>query len=103
MLMYRQVDPKRNEKCIKSDNFPSHIRRLLDRIKNDEEKIRTNRESDSDILKPKVYFYNPKLRQLKDTKVFIERNFQLDTALESAYRLLKVQQFAPIKHCRLVQ
>lgn len=102
MLMYRQIDPKRNEHAIKSENFPEHIKTLLERLGTDEENKRANRHSDSDILKPKVYFYNPKLKQLKDSKVYISRDFGLESCLESAYSLLKVQPFAPISRCRLV-
>ncbi|XP_055385651.1 ubiquitin carboxyl-terminal hydrolase 47 [Condylostylus longicornis] len=102
MLMYRQIDGKKNEKCIKVDKFPEHIKKLLEKIKTDEETKKVNRNYDSDIIRQKVYFFNPILKQMKDAKIYVPRDFDLESALDSAYTALKVSAIASIERCRLV-
>uniref|UniRef100_A0A1A9W4U0 Ubiquitin carboxyl-terminal hydrolase 47 n=1 Tax=Glossina brevipalpis TaxID=37001 RepID=A0A1A9W4U0_9MUSC len=119
MLMYRQIDPKRNEKVLRADDFPDHIKMLVEKLGHEEE-LRINRggvgsasssnarhRPISDLalpehIKPRVYFYNPELRKLKMTRVYITQKFDLHSVLESAYQMLGVEQFAPLTHCRLV-
>ncbi|XP_037900958.1 ubiquitin carboxyl-terminal hydrolase 47 isoform X2 [Glossina fuscipes] len=119
MLMYRQIDPKRNEKVLRVDDFPAHIKTLAEKLGHEEE-LRITRSGGgsasssnarhrpiSDLalpehIKPRVYFYNPELRKLKMTRVYITQKFDLNSVLESAYQMLSVEQFAPLTHCRLV-
>ncbi|XP_073842296.1 ubiquitin specific protease 47 isoform X2 [Musca autumnalis] len=111
MLMYRQVDGKRNEKSMKSDEFPEHIKKHLEKLKEEEEN-RVTRGSYrhrpiadlalNEQIKPRVYFYNPQLKKLKMTRVYASQNLDLNAVLESAYSMLSVQDFAPKSHCRLV-
>lgn len=111
MLMYRQIDSKRNEKSVKAAEFPEHIRSLTEKLK-EEEQTRVTRGSVrhrpiTDLalperIKPRVYFYNPKLKKLKMTRVYVSQDFDINVVLESAFQMLTVEQFAPLSHCRLV-
>ncbi|XP_023308993.2 ubiquitin carboxyl-terminal hydrolase 47 isoform X1 [Lucilia cuprina] len=111
MLMYRQIDTKRNEKCVKADDFPEHIKTLTEKLK-EEEETRVSRGSVrhrpiTDLalpeqIKPRVYFYNPKMKKLIMTRVYVSQKFDINVVLESAYQMLSVEQFAPLSHCRLV-
>lgn len=75
MLMYRQKDKERNENSMKSDEFPEHITKLVEKLK-EEEDTRGNRGSlrhrpitdlrPFDQIKPRVYFYNPQTEKIKD-------------------------------------
>lgn len=102
MLMYRQQDPARNCMAIKEDNFPPHIKKLVERIKNHEEDDRLKKERESEMLKLKIYFKNPVTKIKCDTKVFAISESSLKEVLEDAYSRLKIKSVAPIDRCRLV-
>ncbi|KAH8386117.1 hypothetical protein KR200_005441 [Drosophila serrata] len=110
MLMYRQVDAKRNEHVAKVADFPEHIKTLLPKLHSEEETRvtrlgRHNIVTDlalPDLYKPRVFFYNPLLKKMKTTRVYVSQSFDIDSVLMSAYKLLSVEQFAPISRCRLV-
>ncbi|KAL7732598.1 hypothetical protein ACLKA6_013533 [Drosophila palustris] len=110
MLMYRQVDAKRNEPAAKSSDFPEHIKALLPKLQAEEETrgqrlgrhITVTDLALPDLYKPRVYFYNPTLKKLKMTRVYISNSFDVNLVLMSAYKMLNVEQFAPLSRCRLV-
>ncbi|XP_017034197.2 ubiquitin carboxyl-terminal hydrolase 47 isoform X1 [Drosophila kikkawai] len=110
MLMYRQVDAKRNEKAAKVADFPEHIKTLLPKLHSEEETrvtrlgrhITVTDLALPDLYKPRVYFYNPLLKKMKITRVYVSQSFDINSVLMSAYEMLSVEQFAPISRCRLV-
>lgn len=102
MLMYRQHDAARNCLAIKEENFPPHIKSLVERIKNREEDDRQRKERESEMLKLKIYFKNPITKVKSDTKVFAISESLLKEIVEDAYSRLKVKSTAPIDRCRLV-
>lgn len=110
MLMYRQVDAKRNEPAAKCNDFPEHIKTLLPKLHAEEETrgtrlgrhITVTDLALPDLYKPRVYFYNPTLKKLKMTRVYISNSFDVNLVLMSAYKMLNVEQFAPLSRCRLV-
>ncbi|XP_030570000.1 ubiquitin carboxyl-terminal hydrolase 47 isoform X3 [Drosophila novamexicana] len=110
MLMYRQVDAKRNELVVKCKDFPEHIKSLLPKL-HAEEDTRVSRLGRHitvtdlalpHLYKPRVYFYNPLLKKLKMTRVYLSQSFDVNKVLMSAYDMLNVEQFAPLSRCRLV-
>ncbi|XP_030078578.1 ubiquitin carboxyl-terminal hydrolase 47 isoform X3 [Drosophila hydei] len=110
MLMYRQVDAKRNEHAAKCNDFPEHIKSLLPKL-HAEEDTRASRLGRHitvtdlalpNMYKARVYFYNPSLKKLEMTRVFLSQNFDVNKVLMSAHDMLNVEQFAPISRCRLV-
>ncbi|XP_017070962.1 ubiquitin carboxyl-terminal hydrolase 47 [Drosophila eugracilis] len=110
MLMYRQVDAKRNELVAKVADFPEHIKSLLPKLHSEEENRvtrlgRHNTVTDlalPDLYKPRVYFYNPSLKKMKFTRVYVSQSFDINRVLSSAYDTLNVELFAPLSRCRLV-
>lgn len=102
MLMYRQHDQARNCPAIKEENFPPHIKSLVDRIKNYEEVDRLKKERESEMLKLKIYFKNPVSKVKSDTKVFALSESSYKEVLEDAYSRLKIKSIAPMERCRLV-
>ncbi|KAH8418252.1 hypothetical protein KR222_007205, partial [Zaprionus bogoriensis] len=110
MLMYRQMDAKRNEHAAKCSDFPEHIKKLLPKLHAEEETrgtrlgrhITVTDLALPDLYKPRVYFYNPILKKLKMTRVYVSQSFDVNMVLWSAYETLKVEQFAPLTRCRLV-
>lgn len=102
MLMYRQQDTARNSMAIKEENFPPHIAKLVDRIRNHEDEDRRKKEKESDMLKLKIYFKDPIKKVKIDTKVFAISESSLKEVLEDAYSRLKIKPQASIERCRLV-
>ncbi|KAL5292060.1 USP47 family protein [Megaselia abdita] len=102
MLMYRQMDTKRNESAFQKEQFPKHIIELLEKMNSEEETKRQYTPNVSDIIKAKCYVYNKKLKKMKNAKVHLSRSYDIATALESAYETLSVSEFAPLSRCRLV-
>lgn len=102
MLMYRQQDPTRNRLALKEENFPIHIKNLVEKIKNHEEDDKRKRERESEMLKLKIYFKNPLTRIKTDAKVFSISDSTLKEVVEDAYSRLKIKSIAPIERCRLV-
>nr|CAA67601.1 ubiquitin-specific protease [Drosophila melanogaster] len=110
MLMYRQVDAKRNELVAKVRDFPEHIKTLLPKLHSEEETrvsrlgrhITVTDLALPDLYKPRVYFYNPSLKKMKITRVYVSQSFNINLVLMSAYEMLNVEQFAPLSRCRLV-
>jgi len=102
MLMYRQQDSTRNTLAIKEENYPPHIKSLVERIKNYEESDRRKKEKESEMLKLKIYFKNPLSKLKSDTKLFAISESTLKEVLEDAHSRLKIKSVAPIERCRLV-
>ncbi|CAO1302522.1 unnamed protein product [Diamesa serratosioi] len=102
MLMYRQQDPTRNCSAVKEENFPVHIKSLVERVRNRDENDRRQKELESEMVKLKIYFKNPYTRTKVDTKVFMISESTLQETLEDAYSRLKIKSIAPIGRCRLV-
>ncbi|XP_037723326.1 ubiquitin carboxyl-terminal hydrolase 47 isoform X1 [Drosophila subpulchrella] len=110
MLMYRQVDAKRNEQLAKVADFPEHIKTLLPKLHSEDETrvtrlgrhITVTDLALPDLYKPRVYFYNPSLKKMKITRVYVSQSFDINLVLMSAYEMLNVEQFAPLSRCRLV-
>ncbi|XP_067645326.1 ubiquitin carboxyl-terminal hydrolase 47 isoform X2 [Eurosta solidaginis] len=111
MLMYRQIDAQRNEKATRVTDFPDHINSLLPKL-HQEEETRITRSSGrhgvvvsdlsvQELIKPRVTFYNPDLKKMKSTRVYVS-TFNVNSILESAYQMLNVEKFAPLSCCRLV-
>lgn len=101
MLMYRQVDAKRNESAFQKEQFPKHILDLLEKMTSEEETKRQYTPTVSDIIKSKVFVYNKKLKKMKSARVHLAPSYDIATALESAYETLSVSEFAPLSRCRL--
>lgn len=101
MMMYRQVDSVRNCSAIKLEEFPEHIKELLQKLKDKEENDKKNRELEAEFLKIKVHFFDPKKQRMTDTKVYMSGDSTLAETLEDAYNRV-AKSFAPLERCRLV-
>lgn len=93
MLMYRQIDPPRNAKFIKESEFAEHIKTLKMTLKEKEENDRSFRNYSEtsrlgDLLKIKVFFYNPKQQKLVDGNIYMSQDSTLEETLEEAHRKL---------------
>lgn len=58
MLMYRQIDHRRNKNTMNHEEFPPHLKELHNLLERKAEEDRQMRERERDIYKIPVYLYN---------------------------------------------
>jgi ubiquitin carboxyl-terminal hydrolase 47 len=57
---------------------------------------------DSEILKIKIHFSDPKTKVQKENKMYIAGESTMSEAVEEACRNLKIKSLYPLDRCRLV-
>lgn len=104
MLMYRQVDKKRNVSAMQMDEFPPHIKTLLRQMKEKEELDRINKEKENDFVKINIFCYHPIEKRLVDSKhaVLIDNTLE-ETVQFSALQKFKLEGIVAKEDCRLVR
>ncbi|KAJ9585896.1 hypothetical protein L9F63_020459 [Diploptera punctata] len=103
MLMYRQIDKQRNCEAMSVDQFPPHIKDLLEKMQKREESDRIKREKEMDMCKIKLYAHHPTQNQVVESKLHCLNNVTLQEATKLAYKNLNLEGIVPIERCRLVQ
>ncbi|GLH00204.1 Ubiquitin carboxyl-terminal hydrolase 47 [Gryllus bimaculatus] len=103
MLMYRQVDKQRNCEAMTGEEFPSHIKKLLQKIQEREETDRMLREKEMDMVKIKIYCHHPSQNTISEVKLTFHNLDTLKSTTESAYKALKLEGVIPLERCRLVK
>ncbi|XP_069705284.1 ubiquitin carboxyl-terminal hydrolase 47 isoform X2 [Periplaneta americana] len=102
MLMYRQIDKQRNCEAMTVDEFPPHIKDLLQKMQKREESDRIQREKEMDMCKIKLYAHHPTQNQLVESKLYCLNHVTLQEATELAYKNLHLEGVVPLERCRLV-
>lgn len=102
MLMYRQIDKERNCYAMSVDNFPPHIKELLEEMHRREEEERIYREKESERIKLNVTGYHPGKNSFKSTTVSLLAHENLGDAAQYAHQKLKLDGVVPVEDCRLV-
>ncbi|XP_034232317.1 ubiquitin carboxyl-terminal hydrolase 47 isoform X2 [Thrips palmi] len=102
MLMYRQIDKKRNQSAMLIDEFPPHIKALVEKMQKDEEEEKMYRERDKDRLKIKVFCFKPGEKTRSETKLVIDGDTTLADATAIAHQLFSLESVVPLEQCRLV-
>ncbi|XP_067012676.1 ubiquitin carboxyl-terminal hydrolase 47 isoform X2 [Anabrus simplex] len=103
MLMYRQIDKKRNCEAMRVEDFPPHIKELLKKIQEREELDRKRREKEMVMCKIKLFVYHPTKNSLEETKLYCSNQDTLREATELAYKDLRLEGIVPLERCRLVK
>ncbi|KAK4877199.1 hypothetical protein RN001_009705 [Aquatica leii] len=101
MLMYRQIDKQRNCQAMTVDEFPTHIKNLLQQMREKEENDRAARERENDMYKLKVYCWHPIQNQFMDKKLFVFYEALLSEVVADAHKRFKLDGIA-LEDCRLV-
>ncbi|XP_065837765.1 ubiquitin carboxyl-terminal hydrolase 47-like isoform X2 [Oscarella lobularis] len=105
MLMYRQKndDSPFERDFLTSEDFPTHIRRMQDRVKEKEEHEKKQKEIDKSLCKLKLYCHHPKAKKPRDNKFEIHEGKTLKEATEDAWKLLVLDEHVPLECCRLIR
>nr|XP_055070015.1 ubiquitin carboxyl-terminal hydrolase 47 isoform X3 [Misgurnus anguillicaudatus] len=103
MLMYRLKDPSRNTKFLEVENFPEHIKRLVQREKESEEQEKRQREIERNTCKIKLFCMHPVKMMMMENKLEVHKDKTLREATEMAYKLMDLETVVPLDCCRLVK
>ncbi|KAL1270662.1 hypothetical protein QQF64_029678 [Cirrhinus molitorella] len=103
MLMYRLKDPSRNAKFLEVEDFPEHIKRLVQREKESEEQEKRQREIERNTCKIKLFCMHPVKMMMMENKLEVHKDKTLREATEMAYKLMDLEGVVPLDCCRLVK
>ncbi|KAM8877352.1 ubiquitin carboxyl-terminal hydrolase 47 isoform 1-T1 [Synchiropus picturatus] len=103
MLIYRLKDPSRNAKYLSVDDFPQHIKSLVQKEKESEEQEKRQREIERNTCKIKLFCKHPEKNMMMESKLEVHKDKTLREATEMAYKLMELEQTVPLDCCRLVK
>ncbi|XP_061169219.1 ubiquitin carboxyl-terminal hydrolase 47-like isoform X6 [Saccostrea echinata] len=103
MLMYRQIDKQRNKDFIQPENFPEHLKKALQKLKDREEQEIRQRELDKSTCKIKVYYFHPREKRKMEQKLEVHKDKTLKEATEICSKLFCVDKSISLDCCRLVK
>ncbi|XP_056463354.1 ubiquitin carboxyl-terminal hydrolase 47 isoform X2 [Gadus chalcogrammus] len=104
MLIYRLKDPSRNTKYLDPEDFPEHIKYLVQKEKESEEQEKRQREIERNTCKIKLFCLHPgKMMTMIENKLEVHKDKTLREATQMAYKLLELEGVVPLDCCRLVK
>lgn len=103
MLMYRQIDKDRNIDVMAVEEFPDHIKLLLDTMQEQEEKERQQREIERSMCKIKLFCHHPLQNRMIDLCLKVHKDTTLAEATDTAFKILSLDGVVPVDRCRLVK
>ncbi|KAG7274443.1 hypothetical protein CRUP_033599 [Coryphaenoides rupestris] len=104
MLIYRLKDPSRNAKYLDLEDFPEHLKSLVQKEKESEEHEKRQREIERNTCKIKLFCMHPgKMLTMMENKLEVHKDKTLREATEMAYKLMELDGVVPLDCCRLVK
>ncbi|XP_078360034.1 ubiquitin carboxyl-terminal hydrolase 47-like isoform X2 [Oculina patagonica] len=103
MLMYRQVNSERNAKFLDQCDMPSHIVKLMYKLKQQEELERKKKEMDRCMCKIKMFCEHPVSKRMMERKLEIHKDDTLKEAVAIAHKLFHLEKVVTVEQCRIVK
>ncbi|XP_066151071.1 ubiquitin carboxyl-terminal hydrolase 47 [Euwallacea fornicatus] len=101
MLMYRQIDKERNCRAITVKDFPPHIQKLLNNMRQRDEEELMNKKREDGMVKLSVWCYHPSANGPFHTlTTYLEATLREVTQL--AHTRFKLEGIMDVNDCRLV-
>uniref|UniRef100_A0A667ZHR0 Ubiquitin carboxyl-terminal hydrolase 47 n=1 Tax=Myripristis murdjan TaxID=586833 RepID=A0A667ZHR0_9TELE len=86
------------------DDFPEHIKSLVQKEKESEEQEKRQREIERNTCKIKLFCMHPvKMLMMMESKLEVHKDKTLREATEMAYKLMELDGVVPLDCCRLVK
>lgn len=85
-----------------AEEFPPHIKKLLETVREREESDRLNRERQKEMCKLKIFVHHPVQNQLVDTKIYMHNESTMTETISFALDKFKLDLLLPPECCRLV-
>lgn len=102
MLMYRRVDKELNAEPMSPDQFPEHLRELLESMREAEERERLQKEIDRSMCKVKLFCLHPLKHTMQEMRLKVHKDATVDEATHTAHEILGLEGVVPLECCRLV-
>ncbi|XP_001599376.2 ubiquitin carboxyl-terminal hydrolase 47 [Nasonia vitripennis] len=105
MLMYRQIDPKRNALPMQADDFPPHIKELLEKMKKSEEERNCYIDEPSFVdrrYNRPIYYRHPATGEVKEVFVSFRMSMTLRQIAEATYKEANLDSLVDFEQCRIV-
>ncbi|XP_039196243.1 ubiquitin carboxyl-terminal hydrolase 47 isoform X5 [Crotalus tigris] len=103
MLIYRLKDTTRNAKFLEVNEYPEHIKRLVEKEKELEEQEKRQREIERNTCKIKLFCMHPVKQIMMENKLEVHKDKTLKEAVEMAYKIMDLEDAVPLNCCRLVK
>ncbi|XP_056658055.1 ubiquitin carboxyl-terminal hydrolase 47 isoform X4 [Monodelphis domestica] len=103
MLIYRLKDPSRNAKFLEVNDYPEHIKSLVQKEKELEEQEKRQREIERNTCKIKLFCMHPVKQVMMENKLEVHKDKTLKEAVEIAYKMMDLEEVIPLDCCRLVK
>ncbi|KAM8940149.1 ubiquitin carboxyl-terminal hydrolase 47 isoform 2-T2 [Pelodytes ibericus] len=103
MLMYRLKNPTRNAKFLDTEEFPGHIKLLVQREMDQEEHEKRQREIERNTCKLKLFCLHPAKQIMIENKLEVHKDKTMKEAVEIAHRIMDLEGIVPLDCCRLVK
>ncbi|XP_032079368.1 ubiquitin carboxyl-terminal hydrolase 47 isoform X4 [Thamnophis elegans] len=103
MLIYRLKDTTRNAKFLEINEYPEHIKRLVEKEKELEEQEKRQREIERNTCKIKLFCMHPVKQIMMENKLEVHKDKTLKEAVETAYKIMDLEEAVPLNCCRLVK
>ncbi|XP_020645564.3 ubiquitin carboxyl-terminal hydrolase 47 isoform X1 [Pogona vitticeps] len=103
MLIYRLKDATRNAKFLEVDEYPEHIKKLVEKEKELEEQEKRQREIERNTCKIKLFCMHPVKQIMLENKLEVHKDKTLKEAVEIAYKIMDLEEAVPLDCCRLVK
>ncbi|XP_038261077.1 ubiquitin carboxyl-terminal hydrolase 47 isoform X2 [Dermochelys coriacea] len=103
MLIYRLKDPTRNAKFLEMNEYPEHIKQLVQKERELEEQEKKQREIERNTCKIKLFCMHPVKQIMMENKLEVHKDKTLKEAVEIAYKIMDIEEAVPLDCCRLVK
>ncbi|XP_058016011.1 ubiquitin carboxyl-terminal hydrolase 47 isoform X2 [Ahaetulla prasina] len=103
MLIYRLKDTTRNAKFLEVNEYPEHIKRLVEKEKELEEQEKRQREIERNTCKIKLFCMHPVKQIMMENKLEVHKDKTLKEAVEIAYKIMDLEEAVSLNCCRLVK
>ncbi|XP_030416209.1 ubiquitin carboxyl-terminal hydrolase 47 isoform X1 [Gopherus evgoodei] len=103
MLIYRLKDPTRNAKFLDVNEYPEHIKQLVQKEKELEEQEKKQREIERNTCKIKLFCMHPVKQIMMENKLEVHKDKTLKEAVKIAYKIMDIEEAVPLDCCRLVK
>lgn len=102
MLMYRQIDPTKNDVPMQEKDFPEHIKLLLEKMKESEDTDKNSQVRIELFRKVEVYCNHPRAKKLMMKWIRLGQYATFAELKEKAYEKFSLYGDVDLDQCRLV-
>ena len=103
MLMYRRIDPKKNEPFTETKSLPPHLLKVIEEEQNHEKKEQQRQEQEKNYCKFRLFCRRPNSSEIVEKKLEVHKDLTIPEATKEAYKVLELKSCVPIERCRLVR